>query len=72
VATQAELQNDLDSINTLIGKIEAAQTQEFWDNGYRHRAPELPALYTERRKLREDIGNKSRSASRVRRVSFVR
>jgi hypothetical protein len=73
-ASLSDLQARLTSLSALITSIENAQTQEFWDNGYRHRAPELPALYAERRKLDAEISlaNASANGSRCRRISFVR
>lgn len=55
MATLDQLQADLDRLNATIALIEQSATAEHWQDGDRHRAPELKALYAERRELRREI-----------------
>ena len=59
MASLAELEADLASVTTAIRRIEQSLTQEHWQGGDRHRAPELTHLYARQARLRRDISELS-------------
>lgn len=71
MASLDDLQTDLDSVTTAIRRIEGALTQEFWEGGDRHRAPELDRLYQRQERLRQQIDNVNRGGAKLRPIRFV-